>query len=1197
MIDQLNLVLQASVYYYTAGVHCVSRTIMTQLNHAALRLQGNITIPKTNIEVVSSIGILGAAESPEIENFSKVFEIVRTRSLTEQHFLVSVDPKKEPHFLPISFLEEGIKQSASVCRIARYFSMSEFRDFVKDLEKTINDLKLTDHNFNTADKVIEVFSIPQQIAEDIFNESVRKQIDAKEKTPLHVLEGITENQLGKILPIPIGSGFLVGGSHLLTNHHVIPDVKTAAQCVAQFGFVENLKGESRDSVDYEFDSTLFVSNPELDYTLVQLKSGQFTRQAGFEFGWIQLVENDENVAPELVWVEFEGSREQVQSAIKSGESAIAALKSDGYEIIDSEDSLIIWHPDADSSTTQVYEHDKIKELSQLMKKKADTKENGDAVFVVQHPKGRQKQIVLNNNEVITNGLYKNFLRYKADADYGSSGSPAFNTRWELVALHHAAVPKKAEEPSKQGSDRPGIACHQGIRTCRIVADMKQKSFRNPKLKSFIQDFVITFEQLNYPPLPAVARLNEGVSGGQKNGCFDCGNHESLDVSEAMTVEAWVAKLDDENGAIFSRQIDMKSGYWIWWFNGKIRVEIKSEGKVYIVDTKNPAPQDNLWHHVAFTWSKSEKIQIYIDGEQQEPHKEQIPLESPVVKIDAPVLIGGRLGANLSGAIAEVRLWNTERSQAQIKATMYRRLTSDYGKEGLIGYWQFEEDKASKTYVYNLASPNGGSKVSPENNWFGLELNGETDYIDCGNVAIDDAITFEAWVKPNGREQQSFIAGQGGGWGGQGYSLWWNNDRITVELQGDQSKNTRKFSGDVVPDDKWHHVAFTWSNASRNICIYIDGKGVQDDIPFTGPIGSPGMNFCIGRNKAITFYYFKGLIREVRLWKVARSEKEIQDARYLLNDEIKDTHLVGYWRLDEQTGNEAANLAGKGQPGVVYGGTWLQPKYVVQKSKGDFGVALGAVQWLKASECPASLPLPCGLKFNGKDDQVNCGHDPSLNATDDAITVEAWVKHQFGNRLIVSRGCYVDNGYSLCWHDGKIRVMLLDKIAKQKAIVDTKENAPVDRVWHHVAFTWDATSHEIFIYADGRQQDCVVIEGQTKSIAYAGQTKSTALFTGSLADLTTDLIIGGTTEKERYSDVAIAEVRLWKVVRTQAEIKTNMTCRLSRRDDDWQHLLAYWRLDDGGEGNTQARNLKSDSNHGEIQGARWFPAPPASARLS
>jgi Concanavalin A-like lectin/glucanases superfamily len=252
-----------------------------------------------------------------------------------------------------------------------------------------------------------------------------------------------------------------------------------------------------------------------------------------------------------------------------------------------------------------------------------------------------------------------------------------------------------------------------------------------------------------------------------------------------------------------------------------------------------------------------------------------------------------------------------------------------------------------------------------------------------------------------------------------------------------------------------------------------------------------------------------------------------------------------------------------------------------------------VKWLKASECPASLPLPCGLRFNGKDDRVkvNCGQDPSLNASD-AITVEAWVKHRFGNCLIVSRGGYRDDGYSLCWSDGKIRVMFQGKTTK--ASVDTKEKAPADQVWHHIAFTWDTTSQEIFVYVDGRQQDCVVMEGQAQSIAYAGQTKSTALFADSLANLKTDLVMGRKTEEGKYYDVAIAEVRLWKVVRTQDEIKTNMTCRLSRRDDDWQNLLGYWRLDDGG---SQARNLVSDSNHGVIQGAQWFPAPPASASLS
>ncbi|MEH2163116.1 MAG: LamG-like jellyroll fold domain-containing protein [Nostoc sp.] len=1127
-------------------------------------------------------------DAPDAEELGKVIKIWEQREGIKSHQLVTAVIGEED-FLPLSFLQQGAKQGAAVCRIARYFSLSSFKEFIEMIQEVIVKWG-TAENFNTAAKLKEIFLLPDSVAQDIFslpnpveNNAPWNEIQDADKL-LNNLQALTDSQLAKINPIPIGTGFLVGGTHLLTNQHVLPSAKIAEQCVAQFNYEDD--EESLEAlIDYEFDpKALFVSEPSLDYTLVQLKSGAFTRQAGYRMGWIQLIEDDAAICPGLFYQEA----------------------SDKKPLPSQNEGL--WSDSRSKFFINVQTEEQ-KQAFQDWSRKA----SGDSVYIIQHPKGRRKQIVMVNNKVIDYGLFKNFLRYRANTDYGSSGSPVFNGQWQLVALHHAAIPKivskEADHYGKEKDQPAEIIAQQGVRICRIVADLKQKSFRNPKLKSFIEDFVITAEQLNYPPLPAVARLNGGVSG-QKNGYFDCGNHESLDVSESITCEAWIAKLDDENGMIFRRNED-KNEYVLWCFDGKIRAQVRSEGMNYIVDTKKPAPQDGLWHHVAFTWSKSQETQIYIDGEKQEPKygkDDRTPLETPIGKINRPVCIGGESEQEvLGGDIAEVRLWKTVRSQAQIKETMYRRLTGDHSKEGLIGYWQFEEDKASKTYVYNLAALEVGSnvpsidlftrsaKIQPQ---FGLELNGKTDYIDCGSFAIEKAVTFEAWVQRKERNQTSFIAAQGGCWGGQGYSVWWDNDRIAVELQGDQTEIHAKNYVPIPIDNDWHHIAFTWSSELPNICVYIDGKGVHSNKEsFAGPIGLSRMNLCIGRNKAITNYYFKGSIAEARLWKVARSEEQINDAmNKFISDEIKDDHLVGYWRLDEQTGNEATNLDGKGQPGVVYGGRWLKAQYAAQNSRRDYGVPFGDVKWLKASECSASLPLPSGLKFNDKDDQVNCGQDPSLNVTN-AITVEAWLKHQFGNCLIVSRGGYVKDGYSLCWRDGKIRVMLLDKTTNQKMIVDTKENAPIDQVWHHIAFTWDTTSQEIFIYVDGRQQDCVVMEGQTKSIVHAGQTKSTALFTGSLADLKADLVIGCNTNKEQYYNVMIAEVRLWKVVRTQDQIKTNMTCRLSRRDDDWQYLLAYWRLDDGGEGNTQARNLKSDSNHGLIQGTRWFPAPPASASLS
>jgi len=60
---------------------------------------------------------------------------------------------------------------------------------------------------------------------------------------------------------------------------------------------------------------------------------------------------------------------------------------------------------------------------------------GEAVTIIQHPKGEDKQIALNANEVL--GQLKQHLYYTTDTEPGSSGSPVFNKDWKVVAIHHA----------------------------------------------------------------------------------------------------------------------------------------------------------------------------------------------------------------------------------------------------------------------------------------------------------------------------------------------------------------------------------------------------------------------------------------------------------------------------------------------------------------------------------------------------------------------------------------------------------------------------------------------------------------------------------------------------------------------------------------------------------------------------------------
>lgn len=62
---------------------------------------------------------------------------------------------------------------------------------------------------------------------------------------------------------------------------------------------------------------------------------------------------------------------------------------------------------------------------------------GEPVFIIQHPLGKEKQVVLNDNRLIERKEQSSMLVYEADTNSGSSGAPVFNRQWEVVALHHA----------------------------------------------------------------------------------------------------------------------------------------------------------------------------------------------------------------------------------------------------------------------------------------------------------------------------------------------------------------------------------------------------------------------------------------------------------------------------------------------------------------------------------------------------------------------------------------------------------------------------------------------------------------------------------------------------------------------------------------------------------------------------------------
>jgi endonuclease G len=109
---------------------------------------------------------------------------------------------------------------------------------------------------------------------------------------------------------------------------------------------------------------------------------------------------------------------------------------------------------------------------------------GLPVNIIQHPAGRPREVAIRNNFLLTVDDATR-VTYLTDTEPGSSGSPVFNDRWDLVALHHSGVPALDADgrqidlngdPITRATpdDQRRWIANEGIRVSAIVADLARR---------------------------------------------------------------------------------------------------------------------------------------------------------------------------------------------------------------------------------------------------------------------------------------------------------------------------------------------------------------------------------------------------------------------------------------------------------------------------------------------------------------------------------------------------------------------------------------------------------------------------------------------------------------------------------------------------------------------------------------------------
>jgi endonuclease G len=140
---------------------------------------------------------------------------------------------------------------------------------------------------------------------------------------------------------------------------------------------------------------------------------------------------------------------------------------------------------------------------------------GEYLTIIQHPAGQKKQVCVRENKLLK--LQADTLWYMTDTLGGSSGSPAFNRFWQVVALHHSGVPKTNSRGQwltrdgrvwMEGMDESLVdwVANEGIRVSSIVKDLKARVGSNAIVKAALESGPFIATEAASASKPAGANL-------------------------------------------------------------------------------------------------------------------------------------------------------------------------------------------------------------------------------------------------------------------------------------------------------------------------------------------------------------------------------------------------------------------------------------------------------------------------------------------------------------------------------------------------------------------------------------------------------------------------------------------------------------------------------------------------------------------
>lgn len=528
----------------------------------------------------------------------------------------------------------------------------------------------------------------------------------------------------------------------------------------------------------------------------------------------------------------------------------------------------------------------------------------------------------------------------------------------------------------------------------------------------------------------------------------------------LTIAAWIQPDATLGSGQFYEILDLSNGSEVdqilFTYNGAAGLQLfltdTADGSSIRTIEDNAGFTPGQWVHCVATVDASGNGTVYRDGKVT---KSGFFTSLPTAVSRGTATIGkSSFGDHFGGGLQDVRLYNYELTPAEINEIY-----------GLVGDWDFDEGTgttaAEGSGNASDAAFNTGTPV-----WivgvrgYALEFDGTNDAETTEPVDPPERASVTFWFRSDGTP-----AGRQRPWGSDtNFEAYQDTDGIlTFDTSTDGDDGGVETIEPLVSAGRWYHCVVQYDATDESYEVYLDGVLHKSGIS-TWPIVDVAANNLSFGTRTGSIQRFTGGLDEFQIYN-----------RWLSQAEIAELYgLVGWWRMEEGSGNTVADSSGAGNHGAFVGtGGWST----------------------NAKEASGSIQL----------DGTNYVEVPGVILKEGSATVAGWARltnvddygselislgNHFGIRIDSSRSGQGSYGYSYqgsSWDDAKPNIY--------------HEGTG----WHHFVMVADELNAQRLFYIDGVLQASVPATG---SLTLSGQDPNTTIgskgsnydFTGQIDDV-------------------------------------------------------------------------------------------------